>query len=147
MKRVLLRLPFQFGITIFLFGATACQTRQQAMRTGTLVTGTAAGAALGYAVGDQKPLATGLGALGGALLSHLAQGKDPAVAQEGFDKGYVQGQSDALKRHYFLRQALEQRPLPSKAQGQPTTYLLPAPPSSEGEAQSRPTYLPFRVYE
>jgi hypothetical protein len=100
-------------------------TTQRAVISGV---GAAAGGAAGYSLGDKKPGWAVAGAGLGALATGMALGKDPAVVQASFDEGYVQGQSDAIKRQYFLRQALEARPLPEdQSQGKTVHYVVPGP--------------------
>ena len=99
-------------------------TAKRAVVTGL---GAAAGSAAGYGLGDKKPGWTLAGAGAGALLTGMALGKDAAVQQESFDEGYVQGQADAIKRQYFLRQALEAQPLDGGDQGSAVHYVVPGP--------------------
>lgn len=111
------------------FGMTGCSvipsTAKRAMATGI---GAAAGGAVGYAINPKKPEAMIAGAGIGALATGLALGKEPAVMQASYDDGYVQGQADAIKRQYFLRQALEVRPPAADAnQGKTVHYVVPGP--------------------
>lgn len=111
------------------FGVTGCSvvpsTAKRAVATGL---GAAAGGAVGYALHPKKPEAMIVGAGIGALATGLALGKDPAVVQTSYDDGYVQGQADAIKRQYFLRQALEARPPAEDAnQGKTVHYMVPGP--------------------
>lgn len=76
----------------------------------------------------KSPVAAIAGAGIGALATGLALGKDPEAAQASYDDGYVQGQADAIKRQYFLRQALEARPVTDdQDQGKVVHYLVPGP--------------------
>ena len=117
------------GMVGGLLGLPGCSvipsTTNRALVTGV---GAAAGGVAGYGLGDKKPGWTIAGAGIGALASGLALGKDPAVEQSSFDDGYVQGQADAIKRQYFLRQALEAQPLPDpEAEGKTVHYVVPGP--------------------
>lgn len=110
--------------------------------------GAAAGAATGALVDDKSAVATGVGAVAGAGLVHLAQGEDPDVRQAGFDDGYVQGQSDAIKRQYFLRQAMEAKPMPQqKAGGETVYYVLPGPEVTADGRKLEPHQVVVRVVE
>lgn len=115
--------------TISILTALLCagcsSTEQRALGT---AAATAVGGGAGYLLGNKKPAAIVGGAAGGALISAVAMGEDPKVKQAGFDDGYAQGQSDAIKRQYFLRQALETQPLPDKDQtGKTVEYVVPGP--------------------
>lgn len=100
-------------------------TTNRALVTGV---GAAAGGVAGYGLGGKKPAWTIAGAGIGALASGLALGKDGAVEQSSFDDGYVQGQADAIKRQYFLRQALEAEPaLDPELAGKTVHYVVPGP--------------------
>jgi len=90
--------------------------------------GAAAGGGLGYALNSKKPEVAIAGAGIGALVTGLALGKDPELVQASYDDGYVQGQADAIKRQYFLRQALEARPtVDDLNQGKTVHYVVPGP--------------------
>ena len=119
---------FLAGVLAGAVGLAGCSvipsTTRRAVGTGA---GAAIGGLAGYELGHKKPGATIAGAGLGALVTGLALGKDPEVAQENFDDGYVQGQADAIKRQYFLRQALEAQPPAEATQGKPTTYIVPGP--------------------
>ena len=116
-------------------------------RAGGVAVGAAAGGVAGYALSEGDARATGLGALAGGVLTHLGLGRDPAVLQEGFDQGYVRGQSDAVKRHYFLRQALERRPLSPDDGGRTVTYLLPGPATTPEGIRLAPHVVATTVRE
>lgn len=117
-------------------------------RTGVVALGSTAGGAIGYAVGDHSPGKAVAGAVIGGAATQLALGEDPDVKQEGFDMGYVQGQSDAIKRQYFLRQALEARPLPNaSSNGEPAYYVLPGPEVTVDGRKLEPHQVTVRVIE
>ena len=99
-------------------------TGQRAMAVGA---GAGAGGVLGYALGHKSPGWGLAGAAAGALATGVAMGKDDKVIQEGFDDGYIQGQSDAIKRQYFLRVALESTPKSAEDLGQTVYYKIPGP--------------------
>lgn len=130
-------------------GLQGCSTVDSTVRrSGVVALGAAAGGAAGHLLSDGDALATGAGAAAGGVLAHLGLGRDPEVLQDGFDRGYVRGQSDAIKRHYFLRQALERRPLASDtAGGAPVTYVLPGPAISPDGARLAPHVVATTVRE
>jgi uncharacterized protein YfiM (DUF2279 family) len=109
--------------------------------------GSAAGAAAGYQLGNHDPGATAAGAVAGGVLTSLALGRDKEVLTEGFDQGYMQEQSDAIKRQYFLRLAMEKRPLTQDAEGVEKTYYIPAPTDEAYSGDEEPGYLAIRVVE
>ena len=115
-------------------------------RAGQVGAGSAVGGLAGYVAGKGKPLAVAGGAVAGALVTDLALGADPEVEQRGFDQGYIQGQSDAIKRQYFLRQAMEERPLRTRRE-RSASYYLPAPALSPEGAKQQPPLLELRVKE
>lgn len=116
-------------------------------RTGAVVAGSAVGAGAGYLVGDKKPGATAIGAVAGGALTHLALGEDADVKQEGFDQGYVQGQSDAIKRQYFLRHALEAQPPANTDRGETVYYVMPGPEVTADGRKLEPHQVAVRVVE
>lgn len=137
------------GVLAGGMGLTACSvipsTTKRALVTGV---GAAAGGAAGYGLGHKKPGATIAGAGIGALVTGLALGKDPAVVQESYDEGYVQGQADAIKRQYFLRQALEAKPLADEAsQGKIVHYVVPGPTVTADGRKLEPHNVTISVTE
>jgi hypothetical protein len=117
-------------------------------RAATVAGGTAAGAGAGYLLSDGSSAATVAGAIAGAGLTHLGLGADPDVRQEGFDAGYVQGQSDAIKREYFLRQAKEAEPPASTATaGEAVYYVMPGPEVTADGRKLEPHQVAVRVVE
>lgn len=120
-------------------------TTKRALVTGV---GAAAGGAAGYEFGDKKPGAILAGAGLGALVSGMALGKDPTVIQESYDEGYVQGQADAIKRQYFLRQALEVKPLPGgNDEGKVVHYVVPGPTVTADGRKLEPHNVTLSVTE
>lgn len=117
------------GIASIGFSFTGCSVVPSTTKRAFITSaGAAAGGAISYGLGNKKPGALIAGAGLGALATGLALGKDPAVVQASFDDGYVQGQADAIKRQYFLRQSLEARPLSSEEdQGKAVHYVMPGP--------------------
>ncbi len=109
--------------------------------------GAGVGGLVGYEASGHSALGTAAGAAGGALLTHWVQGRDPEVLQEGFDRGYLQGQSDAIKRQYFLRLAGERQPPADRTEGRPTSYFLPGPSTGPNGEKLEPQLLELRVIE
>jgi hypothetical protein len=132
------------GGVFLLGGCSAISTTMQ--RAGAVGLGSTIGGLAGYKLGNKDPVKTAAGAVLGGVVTHAAMGKDPAVLQEGFDQGYVQGQSDAIKRQYFLRQALEQRPAGS-GEGEPVYYVVPGPTVTADGRQLKPHEVAVRVVE
>lgn len=69
----------------------------------------AAGAGAGALIAGDKNRVGGavIGGAAAAGITALVLGKDDAVFQEGLDNGYSLGSGDAIKRHYWAKQALE----------------------------------------
>lgn len=119
-----------------------------AKRSGIVALGAAGGGAAAHALGDGDPVKTVAGAAAGGLLTSLALGEDEQVRQQGFDQGYIHGQSDAIKRQYFLRQALERQPLTSPvANGEPVYYVMPGPEVTVDGRKLAPHTVAVRVME
>ena len=117
------------GVVVSALGMTGCSvipsTTKRAAATGI---GAAAGGAAAYSLSDKKPGWAFAGAAAGALSTGMLMGEDGEVRQAGFDDGYVQGQADAIKRQYFLRQALEAEPFTLEAEvGKVVHYVVPGP--------------------
>jgi len=119
-----------------------------ALRSGGTALGAVAGGAAGYALGHKDPKLAIAGAGLGALATGLAMGKDPAVLQEGFDEGYIRGQSDAIKRQVFLRYALEERPMPNASdEGKPVYFKVPGPTVTSDGRKLEPHYVVVQTVE
>ena len=125
-------------------GCSAISTTMQ--RAGAVGLGSTIGGLAGYKLGNKDPVKTAAGAVLGGVVTHAAMGENPAVLQNGFDQGYVQGQSDAIKRQYFLRQALEQRAAGS-GEGEPVYYVVPGPTVTADGRQLKPHEVAVRVVE
>lgn len=119
-----------------------------ARRAGMVATGAAIGGAGAYAISDHDPVKSVAGAVAGAALTHLAMGADPAVRQEGFDIGYIQGQSDSIKRQYFLRHAREaEPPTHGSTEGKAVYYVMPGPEVTVDGRKLEPHQVAVRVVE
>jgi hypothetical protein len=137
-------------VVIAMFAAPGCaHISSTAQRATAVAAGSAAGAAGGYLLGDKSPLATAVGAVAGGALTHLALGEDADVRQQGFDEGYVHGQSDAIKRQYFLRHALEASPPAddSATTGETVYYVMPGPEVTADGRKLAPHQVAVRVVE
>lgn len=135
-------------LSLILLLSVGCQRVSSTARRGTVVgLGAGAAGAASYYAFDKKPEAALAGAAGGALLTHMALGEDPELLQRGFDQGYLQGQSDAIKRQYFLRLAEEARPFGNQADGRPVSYFLPGPELGPDGTKKEPHLLELRVVE
>jgi hypothetical protein len=135
-----------------LFILSACGVSHSTARRASLVgLGTAAGAGAGAVLGDNKPLPIAGGAVAGAAIGNLALGDDSEARREGFDEGYVQGQSDSIKRLYFLRHEEERRPLKTEQkEGRIVHYVVPPVPEEEGSSKAgekKPESVTVRVVE
>lgn len=136
------------AVSVALLAAGCNQVSSTAKRAGVVGLGSAATAAVAYDIGHRSASTAIAGAIAGATLTSLAQGEDPDVRQAGFDDGYVHGQSDAIKRQYFLRQALEARPVDNKSsQGDTVYYLLPGPEVTVDGRKLEPHQVAVRVVE
>lgn len=119
-----------------------------ARRAGLIGLGGAGGGMAGYAIGNKDPVTSAAGAVAGAALTHLALGEDPSVRQLGFDEGYVHGQSDAIKRQYFLRHVREaEPPTPPDGGGETVYYLMPGPEVTSDGRKLEPHQVAVRVVE
>ena len=133
-----------------LAGGSGCMHVSSTMRrAGVVALGSGGAAAGAYAATDRDKGAAMLAAIGGAAATHLALGEDSDVRQRGFDEGYIQGQSDAIKRQYFLRHALEAEPLPdaTNTKGETVYYLVPGPEVTADGRKLEPHQVAVRVVE
>jgi len=132
------------ALVLFLAGCSSSTL----VRSGGTALGALAGGAAGYALGHKDPKLAVAGAGLGALATSLAMGKDPAVLQEGFDEGYVRGQSDAIKRQVFLRYSLEERPMPNaNEEGKPVYFKVPGPTVTSDGRKLEPHYVVVQTVE
>lgn len=120
-----------------------------ARRAGVVGVGAAAGGAVAYAAGEKDTRTAIAGAVAGAALTEVALGEDKDTRQAGFDQGYVQGQSDAIKRQYFLRRQMEAKPPPNQQNegGEAVYYLLPGPEVTADGRKLEPHRVAVRVIE
>ncbi len=116
MLKVTMVMAMMVSVLPFLFGCQSSPRRALALGAGS-----AAGGGIGYAVSDGDPWATVGGAAGGAALSSLILGDDQETLQRGFKKGYIRGNSDSIKRQYWLMQSLNE----SQDSGKLAYYSVP----------------------
>jgi hypothetical protein len=104
MKTILTVLTISIGLL-----AGGCSSTQKRASIGGV--GVVAGAAAGYGVakatGGDTGVGAGVGALVGGVTTALLLGEDNEVYLRGVNEGYVMGSSDAVKRMYWLKQAME----------------------------------------
>jgi hypothetical protein len=105
-----------------------------------------AGGGAAYELSHHNATVAVAGAVAGATLAQLAEGEDTHVRQAGFDEGYLHGQSDAIKREYFLRHAREAEPR-SKSDGETVYYLMPGPEVTVDGRKLEPHQVAIRVVE
>lgn len=113
-----------FRITASLFlllVLTGCYAAKKAVYT---AGGGLLGGGLSYALFDGNPIATALGASGGAALSSAFYGEDEEALTASYNEGYIKASSDSIKRQYWLKQEME-RPS-SQSSGRLSYYTFPA---------------------
>ncbi len=121
-KKLMVKTTMTMTITMmmivmpFLLGCQSSPRRALALGAGS-----AAGGGIGYAVSDGDPWATVGGSAAGAALSSLILGDDQETLQRGFEKGYIRGTSDSIKRQYWLIQSLNE----SQDSGKLAYYSVP----------------------
>lgn len=135
------------SLAVCLFGTGCSMSRSSVRQAAAVAVGAGAGGVLAHELSDGDPGITALGAAGGAVLGHAVMQDDREAMQTGFDQGYVQGQSDAIKRQYFLRHNLERKPLVSNVGGEAVYYTLPVAQPSGGTASGAPGTVTVRVIE
>jgi hypothetical protein len=133
------------ALLALMFGPGCTVAPSTAKRSALLGLGAAAGGLAAYEISDGKPLPSALGAVGGAVLGNLALGDDKELKQRGFEEGYMQGQSDAIKRQYFLRQAMEKRPPLLGAPLKTSLLSLPLLDSSSGGVKQETPQIQIKV--
>lgn len=80
----------------------------------------AIGGGAGYLAFKKSPLAAGVGAIAGTLAASCILGEDEEALACGYQEGYCQASSNAIKRQYWLRQSLGVQSMPTT-----TYYTLP----------------------
>ena len=148
MKNAHLLWPVGVIVLCALLVSSCAMVGSTARRAGVVAVGSGVGAAGGYLLGDHSAGTTAAGAIAGGALTSLALGQDESVRQDGFDQGYVQGQSDAIKRQYFYRRSCEAEPLARDANGgEPVYYLMPGPEVTVDGRRLEPHQVAVRVVE
>ncbi len=105
----------------FLMILTGCYQVKKGMYTSG---GGVLGGGLSYALFGNNPLAVGAGAIGGAVISSSLYGEDEQALTASYNEGYVKASSDAIKRQYWLKQAMERSS--SETDGRLNYYTFPA---------------------
>jgi hypothetical protein len=145
MKAVRRHTTYLLPWVLWLGGCSAVPAHVQ--RAGWTALGAGAGGAVAYGASDRNPLATLGGAAIGAAGTQVVLGPDRRTREEGFDDGYIQGQSDAIKRQYFLRQAAEAEPIRTENEGQVAYYVVPGPEVTVDGRKLEPHHVTVRVVE
>ncbi len=148
MNRPLKFIPLLTVLLLAGLLSSCSQVSSTAKRAGITALGGLAGGGAGYVLGNKDPAKTLIGAVAGAALATVAQGEDANVRQAGFDAGYVHGQSDAIKRQYFLRHAQEAQPTAvNSSQGETVYYVMPGPEVTVDGRKLEPHRVAVRVVE
>ena len=122
-----MRRPLILGLSLALVG---CAGERLGPLSGAVAAG--AGAAAGSVIAPGKPLAAAGGAAAGLLGVTAVDQAASGSYQRGLDDGYLIGSSDAVKRLYWAKQALERK---APEAGAPTLEgLLEAYEGGRGEA-------------
>ena len=108
--------------------------------------GGAAGAAAGHLAGGGKPGPVVAGAAIGAVAGSLVGSADRELRREGFESGYARGQADAIKRHYWMRQAAERERIQDPEE-RIIHYLVPGPERTPGGAKLAPHLVAVPVVD
>ncbi len=103
-----------FTLIVFLLSGCASGKRYAYMAGSGLI-----GGGIGYAIFDKNPLAVGIGAATGAILSANIQGEDEEVLFKSYQEGYLSGEGNSIRRQYWLKQSLER---PSNLDGSRMVY-------------------------
>jgi hypothetical protein len=74
-------------------------------------------------------------------------GRDPLVMQDGFDQGYVQGQCDAIKRHYEMRMRQHRAAQSGTEEGQTVWYTVPGPTQTADGRKLEPHKVSIPIKE
>jgi len=129
------------ALALALVGCTTTEssTTQRAVATGA---GAAAGYGIAKAAAPNNTAAQAGAAAGGALVTGMLLGEDKAARAEGFKDGYEQGQSDAIKRHYWMEQDWN-----SRQTGKKVYYTMPGPTQDEDGTRLVPHKVTVPVTE
>jgi hypothetical protein len=133
-----------FLLLIPLLAGCTSTAKRSAIVGGAAAAGAGAGAAIG---GDKNRLGGAIiGGTAGATIAVLALGKDGDVYTEGLDNGYSLGSADAIKRHYWAKQALE-APDARVGSGQMSYYVWEEQGIATDGRRLAPERVALPVYE
>jgi hypothetical protein len=109
--------------------------------------GAGAGTAAGYGLSDGDPLWTAAGAVGGIALAAGANALQDKENEEAVMKGYTAGKVDAIKSHYWMLQANQERN-DAGGYGVTNTYDVVVPGGVDPEGIRRvPRHATIRIVE
>lgn len=134
-----------FGLIIL----SLCACSSTSKRAGVIGGATAAGAGAGALIGGEKNRVGGaiIGGTAAAGIAALSMGKDKTVYIEGLDDGYSLGAADALKRHYWAKQALEAPDARIGNEGQMSYYVWEEQGIAADGRKLAPERVAVPVYE
>lgn len=112
--------PFAFLISLTVSCSTTA-TREAA----TYGLGAAGGGGLGYAASDGDPLWTGVGTAAGIGVAALSNNSADREINAATETGYIKGQGDATRQHYWMLQAMQDRQ--AAGAGTTNTYDVTVP--------------------
>lgn len=116
---------FPVAIGLLCIALAGCSTTRRAAGT---ALGGGVGAAATYGLISTSPAGVATGAVVGAIAGGMGSGAAKAEQQELFDEGYIRGNSDAVKKHYWMRQRME-----ASQQSQAQVYYYELPGATETE--------------
>ena len=130
--------PRIFVLAFLVTGCAPTAQNSNLERAGLVTAGAAVGAGVGLALKPHSTTAALIGGAVGAGATLLALGPDKKAEQAGYDEGYDQASSDAIKRHYWLQQGLER----FMNNGGTTSYYTFQGPEQENDGTK---YVPHPV--
>lgn len=104
MLRLYKTIAIACGALALLSLTSGCSTLQRAAGT---TAGGGLGAATTYGLISTSPAGVATGAVVGGVMGGAFSKGDKKELQEVFDDGYIRGNSDAIKKHYWMRQRME----------------------------------------
>ena len=102
--------------------------------------GAGAGGLAAYHFSDGNPYITAAGAAGGVIASELIQGSAEKGRNEAFRTGYDKGQSDAVKRQYWIARNLQKQDADNSEflDDRVSYYSIPIEPDPNAEVKQVP---------
>ena len=126
MKHAKILLPLFLVVLIFSGCASDPQQGARNVSAGMAVTGAAGGALIGNVIKPGDPLAVAGGAAAGLVAGGAAGSYYTGQVSSAFDQGYLQGQSDNIKRTYWILQNANVGGADTNA-GRTVFYTMPGP--------------------